>query len=194
MFIRSERLFLRPGWPEDWTELFTLIDDEAVVRGLSQAPWPYRADDARAFAARVQDGQHPHFFVTRPGADGAELIGCVGLLGADHADGDAASVQPPLLGYWIARRHWGKGYATEATQALLGLAATLGHRRIEARHFIDNLASRRVLQKLGFRPTGEIRPGLSPARDDVVPTLCYALDLDPPRNGDDHLTPVPHAA
>ena len=32
MFIRSERLFLRPGWPEDWTELFALIDDEAVVR------------------------------------------------------------------------------------------------------------------------------------------------------------------
>jgi RimJ/RimL family protein N-acetyltransferase len=59
MFIRSERLFLRPGWPEDWAELFDLIDDEAVVRHLARAPWPYRAEDARAFAARVQDGHHP---------------------------------------------------------------------------------------------------------------------------------------
>ena len=27
MFIRSERLFLRPGWPEEWAELLALIDE-----------------------------------------------------------------------------------------------------------------------------------------------------------------------
>lgn len=193
MFIRSERLFLRPGWPEDWAELHALIDDEAVVRNLAQAPWPYLADHARAFVARAQDGQHPHFFVTLPGAGGAEMIGGIGLIADEQApDPDAA----PLLGYWIARRHWGQGYATEACRALLSLAATLGHRRIEARHFIDNPASGRVLTKLGFRPTGEIRPGISLVRDTVTPTRCYALELDPPRNGDqwDGLPAMPHAA
>ena len=40
MFIRSKRLFLRPGWPEDWTELYTAINDEGVVRNLASAPWP----------------------------------------------------------------------------------------------------------------------------------------------------------
>jgi hypothetical protein len=41
-----------------------------------------------------------------------------------------------------------------------------------------------VLAKLGFRSTGEIRPGASLARDGVAPTLGYALDLDPPGNCD----------
>lgn len=192
MFIRSERLFLRPGWPEDWAELFTLIDDEAVVRNMSRAPWPYSAEDARDFAARVQSGRHPHFFITLPGADGAQLIGGVGLVPDDQGPEGAA----PLLGYWIARDHWGRGYATEAARGLLLLAATLGHRRVAARHFIDNPASGRVLAKLGFRPTGEIRPGLSPARDGVTPTLGYALDLDSPGNSDDDLrmTPIIRAA
>ena len=40
MFIRSERLFLRPGWPEEWAELLALIDDQGVVRNLASAPWP----------------------------------------------------------------------------------------------------------------------------------------------------------
>lgn len=56
MFIRSERLFLRPGWPEDWAELLALIDDESVVRNLARAPWPYSPADARAFASQAADG------------------------------------------------------------------------------------------------------------------------------------------
>lgn len=40
MFIRSERLFLRPAWPEDWAELHAVIDDVAVVRNLSARRGP----------------------------------------------------------------------------------------------------------------------------------------------------------
>ena len=36
MFIRSERLFLRPAWPEDWPELLVTIGDEAVVKNLAK--------------------------------------------------------------------------------------------------------------------------------------------------------------
>ncbi len=56
MFIRSERLFLRLGWPEDWQELFGLIRDQGIVRNLARAPWPYTPEHAREFAARVQVG------------------------------------------------------------------------------------------------------------------------------------------
>ena len=38
MFFRSERLFLRPGWPEDWDELTARIADPAIVRNLATAP------------------------------------------------------------------------------------------------------------------------------------------------------------
>ncbi len=168
MFIRSERLFLRPGWPEDWAELHALIDDESIVCNLTRTPWPYGPDEARAFAAGPQGMRHPRFFVTLPGATGTKLIGCVGL-----AEEEGESV----LGYWIARQHWGRGFATEAVRAVLSLAPTLGHKRIVARHFTDNTASARVLAKTGFRPTGEIRLGRSAARREAAPTVIHALEL-----------------
>jgi RimJ/RimL family protein N-acetyltransferase len=166
MFIRSERLFLRPGWPEDWQELLTLIDDEEVIRNLVRAPWPYTAKDARAFATRQQERLLPSFFVTLPGAEGARLIGSVGL----NRDGDETE-----LGYWIGRPFWGQGYATEAVRAMLSLAKVLGHKRLVASHFADNPASGRVLRKLGFCPTGVVRKRFSPGRGEEVPS--HVLDL-----------------
>ena len=167
MFIRSERLFLRPAWPEDWEELLAAIADEAIVRNLARAPWPYGPDHARDFAARPQDKRLPNFFVST--ASNGELIGSVGL-GRDDDGGTE-------LGYWIARPHWGNGYAPEAARAVLRLARTLGHRRIVAGHFIDNPASGRVLAKVGFRPTGKINARFSLGRGHEVESVEYATDL-----------------
>ena len=47
MFHRSERLLLRPPWPEDWQAVHAGIADEGVVRNLARAPWPYAEEDAR---------------------------------------------------------------------------------------------------------------------------------------------------
>jgi RimJ/RimL family protein N-acetyltransferase len=171
MFIRSERLFLRPGWPEDWTELAVRIGDESVVRNLAQAPWPYPSSAAREFLTAEHDPRCPQLLVTLPTSEGSQLIGCVGL--APREDGIE-------LGYWIARERWGQGYATEAARALLSLARTLGHRRIVANHFADNPASANVLRKVGFRPTGETRQRFCMARGREVPALSYALALDGP--------------
>ena len=176
MFIRSERLFLRPGWPEDWEELLSGIGDEAVVRNLARVPWPYTAEDARNFAAQPQDARMPHFVVTVPSAQApAEIIGSVGL---------APEGRDVQLGYWIAKPHWGRGYATEAVRALLGLAGTLGHRRLVAKHFTDNPASGRVLRKAGFKPTGEVRPSFCLARGREVPAAVHAIELAGPGNCD----------
>lgn len=187
MFTRSERLFLRPGWPEDWEEMLAAIADEAVVRNLARAPWPYTGEHAREFVRREQDRRHPHFLVTLPGAAGARLIGCVGL----NPDRGTAE-----LGYWIARDHWGKGYATEAARALLGLARTLGHRHIRAGHFADNPASGRVLCKLGFRDTGRCEPRYSPGRGTSALSRLYERDLGGPSNCDsgDDCDKAPRAA
>lgn len=186
MFIRSERLFLRPGWPEDWAELLALIDDEAVVRNLARAPWPYRPEDARAFAGLSQDPRHPHFFITQPGPHGARLIGCVGLIAPDAAAGGAgngggcgdAALGTAELGYWIGRPFWGRGFASEAVRAVLPFARTLGHRRVTARALTDNPASLRVLAKVGMRPVGAPQPRFSAARGETVAVQDHVLDLD----------------
>lgn len=176
MFIRSERLFLRPGWPEDWEELHSLIDDEQVVRNLARAPWPYTGEDARSFASVPQTRLLPHFFVTLPGAQGARLIGCAGL---NREEGDVE------LGYWIARDHWGRGYASEAARAVLSLARTLGHERIVANHFLDNPASGRVLEKVGFRRTGRVTERLSKGRGRACPSREYELVFGSSNDCDD---------
>ena len=174
MFIRSERLFLRPGWPEDWEELYHGIADEGVVRNLAKAPWPYRPEHARDFAGKRQDARVPHFFVTLAG--NGELIGSVGLGRQD--DGEVE------LGYWIARPHWGRGYAPEAARAVLRLARTLGHERLVAGHFVDNPASGRVLAKIGFRPTGRVLPKFSVGRGREVDSVEYAIALGSPSDCD----------
>ena len=177
MFMRSERLFLRPGWPEDWEELHNRVADEAVVRNLAKAPWPYTADDARWFASQPQDQRLPHFLITVPTpAEPARIVGCVAL--GRHED-------DVVLGYWIAREHWGQGYATEAARAVLQLAKVLGHQRIVANHFVDNPASGRVLRKLGFCPTGRVEQRLSAARGEPVQALEYVRILGEPCDCDD---------
>ena len=159
------------------------------MRNLARAPWPYSPEDAKRFLAAGEAGRHPHLFVTLPGAHGSRLVGCVGLA---SEDGETE------LGYWIAQGHWGRGYATEAVRSVLSLARTLGHRRVTARHFADNPASRRVLEKAGFRETGEIRLGHSAARIAPAPAVVHAIDLacplgcDGPEDGG--LAPMRRAA
>lgn len=167
MFHRSQRLFLRPAFHEDWEAIHACLGgDVAIVRNLASAPWPYGADEARAFAAMPQDLRLPHFLVTLPGAG---VIGSAGMGEHDNA---------PEIGYWIARDFWGHGFATEATGAVLKIARTLGHRRVSAGHFLDNPASGRVLRKLGFAPTGRIAPRFSRARGCAVDAAEYVIDLD----------------
>jgi RimJ/RimL family protein N-acetyltransferase len=175
MFIRSERLFLRPGWPEDWKEVLERIADEAVVMNLATAPWPYTGADARAFLDRPRERLLPQFLITLPGSHGTRLIGAIGLAREDR-DAD--------LGYWIARDHWGQGFATEAVSAVLRLASALGHRRVVAYHFADNPASGRVLVKAGFRPTGCTSMRHSLGRGRKAPAVDYAAELGEPNDCD----------
>lgn len=169
MFIRSQRLFLRPAFTEDWQDIYAGINDESIVRMLASAPWPYHERDARNFVARPQTPLLPQCVITLPEAPGAPIIGGIGL---DHRSGGVE------MGYWLARDYWGQGYATEAGAALLASAAAVGHRRVFAAHALDNPASGRVLEKLGFRRTGEIRIRTSAGRGGAaVATRRYILEL-----------------
>ena len=168
MFIRTERLFLRPGWIEDASELTRAIADEAIVRNLARVPWPYREDHARAWLSLPKDPKLPSLLITLPG-EGGRIVGTCGL----HREDDA-----PAIGYWIARDHQGRGYATEAARGLLELARMLGYQRIRSDHFADNPASGRVLRKVGFVPTGRTSRRPSLGRRELSPSVEYVADLD----------------
>jgi RimJ/RimL family protein N-acetyltransferase len=169
MFARTDRLLLRPGWAEDAPALAQAIGDELIVRNLAVVPWPYSLRDAEAFLAAPRDPLLPSLLIFERTGSEPSLVGSCGL--GRRASGAVE------LGYWIARPHWGQGFATEAGRALLDIAKALGLKRLEASHFLDNPASGRVLEKLGFRSTGLIAPRLSCARGTEIPARYFRLEL-----------------
>jgi RimJ/RimL family protein N-acetyltransferase len=169
MFIRSERLFLRLAWPEDAADLHHALSDERIVRNLAQVPWPYTIEDARAFIRRPAERRFPSLLITKPSQRGSRLIGGIGL----HDEDGCAQ-----LGCWLVPEAWGQGYATEAARAMLGVARILDHARIGARHFLDNPASGRVLEKAGFRRSGRVNQRFSLGRGCSAPSREYVLCLE----------------
>lgn len=169
MFARTERLLLRPGWAEDAPALAAAIADEMIVRNLATAPWPYRLRDAEAFLAQPRDPVLPSFLIFERTDGSPRLVGSCGL-----GRRPSGAVE---LGYWISRPFWGRGYATESGRALIDIARALGIARLEGSHFLDNPASARVLEKLGFNPIGITAPRVSCARNAEVDARLMRLVL-----------------
>lgn len=171
MFARTPRLLLRPAWAEDAPALAHAIGDERIVCNLASAPWPYTRADAEAMIARERRLEEPWFLIARRTAGAPETIGTIGI-----GRGPDGCLE---LGYWIARIHWGRGYATEAGQAVIDIARRgLRMASLSAGHFLDNPASGRVLEKLGFAPTGVIEHCFSKGRDAEVPCKRYHIALN----------------
>jgi len=171
MFARTERLLLRPGWAEDAPSLFRAFADEMVIRNLASAPWPYDISHAEAFLSSERQAREPSLLVFRRTEASPELIGTVGF--GRRPSGEIE------FGYWIARAHWGQGYATEAGKAAIAMARdSLRLRKLSAGHFLDNPASGRVLEKLGFRPTGRVIPRYSAGRCETAPSRQFRLVLN----------------
>lgn len=168
MFARTQRLLLRPSWPEDARALYDAMCDEGIVRNLAQAPWPYTKSDADSFAAKEHDVRYPNFLLFRRTDGAPRLIGCCGI--ADY-NGRAE------LGYWIARPYWGLGYASEAVRAVMGIAAAIGHRHLTAGHFANNPASGNVLRKAGFRRTGQTEMRHSNGRGHAALSILFQREL-----------------
>lgn len=174
MFARTERLLLRPGFPEDAPALAAAIGDERIVRNLATVPWPYRASDAEAFLAQPRDPILPSFLITERTGAAPRIVG-----GSRLCRRASGAVE---LGFWVASEHWSRGIATEAASAVIDIARTLRLPVLEAAHFLDNPASARVLEKLGFASTGIVAPRLSLARGEQVPArlmrLCLSCQRD----------------
>lgn len=169
MFVRTQRLTLRPAWLEDAPELAKAVAHETVVRNLAQVPWPYSLEDAQGFTASFVDPLAPRFLIFAHESGACQLIGAIGI---DPFDGE-----PHALGYWITPSAWGRGYATEAGAAVLRAARARGIRKVSSQHFLDNPASGRVLRKLGFLPTGRVVSLYSRGRGGEAPSAHFEAEL-----------------
>ena len=171
MELTTERLLLREFVIEDWPAVLAYQQDPRYLRYY---PWAERTRaDARAFVQMFLDDQREtprrRFQLAVVLAGEGRLIGNCGLRRKPGKGWEAD------IGYELDPAYWGRGYATEATQALLRFGfLELGLARISSWCIADNRASARVLEKLGFIQEGRLR------RDEYFKgrwwdTLLYAL-------------------
>ena len=140
--LRTVRLVLRPCTPADRADFLALERDPDVMRYLNggNIVGDDRSDpDAPYLMPR---GTEPHVWTARLAAT-SDFVGWFTLW--PDSDDEAE------LGYRLARAFWGQGLATEGAAALIRLGFDeLGYARIQASTMAVNLASRRVLEKLGM--------------------------------------------
>jgi ribosomal-protein-alanine N-acetyltransferase len=162
--ISTARLVLRRPTLADLDAVFAYASDPAVTKYMG---WPRHEtkQTTRAFLLMRHEEWETRktgtFLVEKDGA----VIGSTGL----HTYDDA----PAATGYIIASPHWGHGYATEATRAMIALAKSRGYPRVEAGCHPENVASIRVLEKCGLThertlPAHMVFPNVSGALTDLM--------------------------
>lgn len=174
--LHTRRLILRPWRRPDAPAIAALLDDPEMADFLMVIPQPFVAFDAhtliRAAWRRLTTGRGFDLAILRRERPDA-IIGSIGIgLFEDGRRGD--------LGFWIGREFWGRGYATEAAACLLAFARDeLGVSVFSATAAVDNQASIRVLQKLGFAESGRGSKDVpSTGRTRAVIHLSRAADGD----------------
>lgn len=155
--LKTARLTLRPVGPEDQADILAAVSLD-VARWMSSVPYPYAAADFQHFLTNI--AVVGKTFVIE---DGAGFAGVVGIEGE--------------LGYWLAPRAQGLGYAREAARAVLSSRFMDDPSPIGAGYFAENDRSANVLRKLGFRQTGQGMKhctALAAARAYVTVELSFA--------------------
>lgn len=154
MNLTTRRLRLREFVEEDWAQVFAYQSDPRYLRFYE---WTERTEsDVRAFVGRFLDwkAESPRrkFQLAITLEEAGRLIGNSGVRLAQPGAREAE------LGYELSPAYWGQGYATEAAGAMVGFGfETLGLHRIFAYTVADNVASQRVMERLGMCREGRLR-------------------------------------
>jgi RimJ/RimL family protein N-acetyltransferase len=148
ILLTTERMYLRELCAEDVDLLFQLDSDPEVMRYLSKGvPTPRETFEA-VYLPRMMDWQDqspPRGFWAAHLRESDEFIGWF------HLRPDKISPEEMELGYRLKRTAWGRGLATEGSRALLQRAFwEWGYPKVCARTLATNLASRRVMEKVGL--------------------------------------------
>ncbi len=151
--LETERLVLRKLTDDDAAELFVYASDPQVARFVVWHPHQ-TLEDSRAFIGSVLDAYRrgevaPWGLEHRQ--DG-RLVGTCGFI-AWHAAHRKAEV-----GYAMARPYWGQGLMAEAVRAVIAFGfERMQLLRVEALCELPNLASARVLEKVGMSQEAILR-------------------------------------
>ena len=140
MFLETQRLLIRPFRMADLAAFAEIVGDPDVMRyigdGSPLSPTQAKERMEKHILSQKENGYSRYAVCLQ---ESQQLIGQCGFMDFEGTID---------IGWWYGRPYWGKGYATEAAQAVLGYAR-------ESLSFVclcytDNVASLRVIQKLAI--------------------------------------------
>ena len=142
--IRTERLLIKSPEIDHRFELTQLINDKDVSKWLSDIPFPYTLNHAEEFIQRSREKALKHETYNFMIFQNNKMLGGIGL--TDFRN------QSCELGYWLGKKYWRYGFATEAVTGMLDFGfIQLNLIEIFASYKIGNEGSKRVLTKCGFQ-------------------------------------------
>ena len=155
MPLKTERLILDVWQSSDWTAFRPIAQDPEVMRYITGGV-PWADEQVRRFVDRQVELYAERGFCRWRVLDPAngELMGFCGV-GFWGQELDAE------IGWWLAKRYWGRGLATEAARAALNYLWETAHTRVYARTDSPNEKSIAVLRRLGFRQVDSPSPMLT---------------------------------
>lgn len=133
--MTTERLTLRPFQRSDAERLAKLVNDIEIARWIGPMPHPYTLAMAHEYLDTTLEDEGT-FALEQDGT----LVGAVGV--------------GKILGFWLARSHWGQGLMTEACTCLITHYFVSDNISLVSGYHDGNDQSRRVHEKLGFRSNG----------------------------------------
>ena len=158
--MQTEHILLRPWRDDDAAALYKYASDPEVG---PRAGWPPHksVEESLEIIRTIFHSDHMWAIELKcAGGDArvpsGEPIGCMGYMvhGESNIDIGENDVE---VGYWVARPYWNRGICTEALRLLVDYCFNdKGFSTLWADYFPDNPASGKVMEKLGFRDTGDI--------------------------------------
>lgn len=143
--IETERLILRFIREEDVHDLYRNIYSDKEVLRYFVTEYAEKEEDipiARTIENALRANRYFFSIVLK---ETGEVIGMI-----LQCDVPNIYMNTTELGYALGKRFWNKGYASEALKAMIGFMFELGIHKVTACHFVENTASRRVMEKCGM--------------------------------------------
>lgn len=167
--LETVRLLIRPFQEEDADAFFACCQNPNLGNNAGWAPHK-TIEESREILQNVFIGQENIWAMILK--DAQQLIGSIGIV----PDPKRENPQVRMLGYWLDEAHWGKGYMTEAVQAILNYGFNeLQLSLITANCYPHNKRSQQVLERNGFIYEGVLHQAELTYNGNIFDHLCYYL-------------------
>ena len=167
--LETVRLLIRPFQEEDADAFFACCQNPNLGNNAGWAPHK-TIEESREILQNVFIGQENIWAMILK--DAQQLIGSIGIV----PDPKRENPQVRMLGYWLDEAHWGKGYMTEAVQAVLNYGFNeLQLSLITANCYPHNKRSQQVLERNGFIYEGVLHQAELTYNGNIFDHLCYYL-------------------